>query len=158
MAIEIERKFLVRGDDWRTQASAGTRFCQGYLFTDARCSVRVRTAGERAWLNVKGTTVGTTRTEFEYEVPVADAESMLAELCAPGRIDKTRFLVPAGPHTFEVDVFHGDNEGLVVAEVELAAPDEPFERPSWLGVEVTEDVRYYNARLARHPYRTWDQR
>ena len=155
MGLEIERKFLVRGDAWREQAGAGERLRQGYLFTDSRCSVRVRTAGDRAWLNVKGSTVGTTRPEFEYEVPVADAEAMLDGLCEPGRIDKTRYLVPAGDHTFEVDVFHGDNEGLVVAEVELGRADERFERPAWLGDEVTEDTRYYNACLARHPWREW---
>ena len=155
MGLEIERKFLVFSDAWREQAGAGERYRQGYLFTDARCSVRVRTAGDRAWLNVKGSTVGATRAEFEYEVPLADAEAMLAELCEPGRIDKTRYLVPAGAHTFEVDVFHGDNEGLVVAEVELGHVDERFERPAWLGEEVTEDTRYYNARLARHPWREW---
>ena len=131
------------------------RLRQGYLFTDARCSVRVRTSGEQGWLNIKGSTVGTTRVEFEYEVPLADAEAMLDGLCEPGRIDKTRYRVPAGAHTFEVDVFHGDNEGLVLAEVELARADEVFERPLWLGAEVTEDTRYYNARLAREPFGSW---
>lgn len=158
MGIEIERKFLVRSDAWRERASPGVRYRQGYLFTDRRCSVRLRTAGDRAWLNVKGATVGPTRAEFEYEVPVADAEAMLEELCQPGRVEKTRYRVPAGAHTFEVDVFHGDNHGLVVAEVELGHADEVFERREWLGEEVTNDTRYYNARLARHPFSEWGGR
>ncbi len=155
MAIEIERKFLVRDERWREDAGPGVRYRQGYLFTDRRCSVRVRASGERAWLNVKGSTVGTTRAEFEYEVPLADAIAMLDTLCEPGQIDKTRYRIPAGRHCYEVDVFHGDNEGLVVAEVELEAADEPFERPFWLGEEVTGDERYYNACLARNPWRDW---
>ena len=155
MATEIERKFLIADDGWREHADAGERYRQGYLFTDRRCSVRLRAAGDRAWLNVKGTTVGASRPEFEYEVPLADALSMLDDLCEPGQIDKTRYRVPAGRHCYEVDVFHGANEGLVVAEVELDSPDEEFERPSWLGTEVTDDERYYNARLARRPWREW---
>lgn len=155
MGIEIERKFLIADDSWREQAGEGERYRQGYLFTGQHCSVRLRAAGDRAWLNVKGATVGAARPEFEYDVPHADAIAMLDDLCDPGQIDKTRYRVPVGRHCFEVDVFHGANEGLVVAEVELAAPDEAFERPSWLGAEVTDDTRYYNARLAREPWSEW---
>lgn len=155
MGIEIERKFLVADDGWRDAADAGQHLRQRYLFTDRRCSVRVRSAGDRAWLNIKGSTVGTTRCEFEYAIPPADAEAILDSLCEPGGIDKTRYRVPVGRHVFEVDVFHGENDGLVVAEVELGSAEESFERPGWLGEEVTDDVRYYNSRLAQRPWREW---
>lgn len=155
MGIEIERKFLVRNSRWMADASEGQRLRQGYMVTDAVRSVRVRLAGGRAWLNVKSSTLGATRSEFEYPIPPEDARQMLDALCESGQIDKTRYLVPAGSHTFEVDVFHGENAGLVVAEVELGNADEAFERPAWLGAEVTDDLRYYNACLARHPYSQW---
>lgn len=155
MATEIERKFLVVDDGWRAAADAGTRYRQGYLAASAECSVRVRAAAGGAWLNIKGATVGAARAEFEYPVPLADAEGMLAALCGGRVLEKTRYRVDHGAHVWEVDCFDGANAGLVVAEVELAAEDEAFERPPWVGREVTHEARYYNARLVTHPWREW---
>lgn len=157
MATEIEYKFLVAGDGWRAAADAGRRLSQGYLASGGRVSVRVRIAGDDdAWLNVKyarGSLV--VRNEFEYAIPVADAREIFADACDLGRVEKTRYLVEHAGHTWEVDVFHGDNEGLVVAEIELEREDEPFERPAWLGDDVSQERRYLNQCLAREPYRSW---
>lgn len=153
MGIEIERKFLVRDDRWRVAAERSERMTQGYLGGDS-CSVRVRVAGERAWLNVKSRTLGTTRSEYEFAIPADEARAMLAEFC-PAALDKTRHYVRSGDHLFEIDEFLGDNGGLVVAEIELAHADEAFERPAWLGDEVTDDARYYNVNLVRTPFRQW---
>lgn len=155
MALEIERKFLLLNDEWRNDVKASFALRQGYLNTEQRCSVRVRTCGTRAWLNIKGVTVGAQRLEFEYEIPVSDAHVLLGQLGQGPLIEKTRHLVDVGAHTWEIDVFEGDNAGLVVAEIELEHPDEPFEKPSWAGVEVTHDIRYYNTTLARNPYKSW---
>lgn len=155
MPVEIERKFLVSNDAWRDAAHAAHALRQGYLNDENRCSVRVRTSAERAWLNIKSATVGAQRLEFEYEIPVADAHRMLDTLCRKPLIEKVRYLVDAGRHTWEIDVFAGDNAGLIVAEIELDDPEEAFERPGWLGAEVTHDVRYYNTSLSRHPYKDW---
>lgn len=157
MATEIERKFLVTSDAWRAQAQDALRMRQGYLPGMETASVRVRVAGERAWLNIKGATLVVSRREYEYPIPLADAEEMLDALCARPLIEKTRHHVRLGPHLWEVDVFEGDNAGLVVAEVELSFPDEPFERPPWLGREVSGEARYYNVSLVRHPYRSWGE-
>ncbi len=161
MGIEIERKFLVVGDGWRDAAHATARLAQGYL-NDARAvasgeqraSVRIRIAGAAAFLNIKSRELGASRQEFEYPVPVADATDLLA-LCVGGLIDKTRHYVRHAGHLWEVDQFHGDNAGLVVAEIELDAVDEAFAVPEWLGVEVTELARYYNLALAARPWSTW---
>lgn len=153
MAVEIERKFLLRDDTWRAAAGAGTRYVQGYLGGD-RCSVRVRREGDVAHLNIKSLALGTTRQEFEYAIPVADAEALLGSFC-DNRVEKLRYFVEHGGKRWEIDEFLGDNAGLVVAELELEREDEPFERPAWLGVEVTDDPRYYNVKLAQHPYRHW---
>ncbi len=155
MAQEIERKFLVKGS-FKEAAFAALRMSQGYICRDSGRTVRVRIRGEQAFLTIKGPSAdgGLSRFEWEKEIPVAEARELMA-LCEPGIIDKTRHLVKAGKHIFEVDEFHGDNAGLVVAEVELGAPDEAFERPSWLGEEVTGDRRYYNASLSRNPYKNW---
>lgn len=155
MPVEIERKFLVSSDDWRREARSSARLVQGYVANTERCSVRLRVAGEQAWLSLKGVQPGTTRLEFEYPVPVQDAVEILERLCDGTRIEKWRHLVEAGAHCFEVDEFLGDNAGLVVAEVELGAADEFFVRPPWLGVEVTHEARYYNVMLAREPFSTW---
>jgi adenylate cyclase len=155
MAMEIEHKFLVRDDGWRDGADGGQRMCQGYLAGDERMSIRVRIAGERAWLNIKHAHSLTVRREFEYLIPLADGEEILAHMCAHGRVDKTRFRVPVGGHVFEVDVFHGANEGLIVAEVELEREGEEFTRPDWLGDEVSHDSRYLNHYLASHPFSAW---
>jgi adenylate cyclase len=160
MAIEIERKFLVTGDGWRAAADAGTPLRQGYLSRvtgegAARSSVRVRTDGERAYLNIKSATLGIRRQEYEYPLPLADAEAMLVELCIGAVVEKTRYHVPVGAHVWEVDVFAGANAGLVVAEIELDDEAEAFQHPAWLGAEVSDDPRYYNVCLAERPYRDW---
>jgi adenylate cyclase len=129
---------------------------QGYLNNETHCSVRVRIADDRAWLNLKGVTMGAQRLEFEYDIPVMDAHSMLNELTCKPLIEKIRHLVDVGDHTWEIDVFEGDNAGLIVAEIELDDPDECFEKPEWLGEEVTHDARYYNTCLSSHPFKHWD--
>ncbi|AGA90473.1 hypothetical protein Thimo_1696 [Thioflavicoccus mobilis 8321] len=155
MAIEIERKFLVAGDGWRAAVLSETRILQGYLANQATATVRARVAGERAYLTIKGPGNGLSRSEYEYPIPVADAEAMLRELAVSPPIEKTRHRVRVGDHVWDLDVFAGANAGLVMAEVELAAEDEVFARPDWLGEEVTGDPRYYNLSLARCPYLSW---
>lgn len=158
MATEIERKFLLRNADWRRQVRDHRDYVQGYLLLEQRSSIRVRSDGEHAWLNIKGATLGASRAEFEYEIPRADAETMLQTLCVQPLIRKRRHHVPCGRHVFEIDEFQDANAGLIVAELELDDPDEPFERPNWLGREVTEQPRYYNSRLVLHPYTQWSTR
>ncbi len=153
MAVEIERKFLTSDASWRERISDTTRMVQGYLGGE-RCSTRVRIEGERAFLNVKSRELGVRRSEYEFEIPRADAEAMLGEFC-PERVEKLRHRVVHGGRTFEVDEFLGANAGLVVAELELEREDAQFERPAWLGREVTDDTRYYNISLAREPYARW---
>ncbi|HLF96390.1 MAG TPA: CYTH domain-containing protein [Methylococcaceae bacterium] len=157
MALEIERKFLLLNDDWRRNVRESYHLRQGYLNAVDRCSVRVRTCGNRAWLNIKGATVGAQRLEFEYEIPLADADTLLTQLSQGPVIEKTRYLVDVGAHTWEIDVFEGENAGLVVAEIELEHADEAFVKPSWAGEEVTHDIRYYNTMLARDPFRNWPE-
>ncbi len=152
MAVEIERKFLVSGDAWRQ--GAALRIAQGYLNRDKQRTVRVRIAGEQAFLTIKGLSTGATRAEFEYAIPTADAEQLLA-LCEGPLVQKTRHTLVHGGCTWEVDEFEGDNAGLVVAEIELTSEDQPFDRPPWLGPEVTHDARYFNSSLAAHPYSQW---
>jgi adenylate cyclase len=156
VAVEIERKFLLRGDAWRAQAQRSLRMVQAYLGGE-RCSIRVRIEGEEAFLNLKSRDLGTRRLEFEYPVPLEEAEHMLAAFGGQ-QVAKTRHFVERGGHTWEIDEFSGDNAGLVVAEIELAAEDEAFERPDWIGAEVTMDPRYYNVNLARTPFRDWADR
>ncbi len=155
MALEIERKFLLASEDWRAAVTHSETLWQGYLTTNERCSVRVRVAGELGYLNIKSTTLGVVRHEFEYAVPVAEAHELLNLFCEGRSLGKTRFHVPVGGHLWEIDVFEGENAGLIVAEVELSAEDEVFERPSWLGEEVSGDPRYYNTSLIAHPYARW---
>lgn len=152
MPVEIERRFLVVGDAWRQ--GGGVRICQGYLNRDPKRTVRVRLAGNEAALTVKGLTCGATRGEYEYALPVQDAKELL-KLCDGPVIEKVRYRVPYAGLTWEVDEFLGDNRGLVLAEVELAKEDQPFERPAWLGQEVTPDYRYCNSNLSAHPYCNW---
>lgn len=154
MGIEIERKFLVTGDGWRQQASTQTHFSQGYLSRDPARTVRIRVAGEKAFLTIKGATTGATRAEFEYEVPLADAQALLA-LCDGPVVEKIRHLCPHEGMTWEVDEFLGANAGLVVAEIELESETQVFARPEWLGAEVTGDGRYVNANLAVKPFASW---
>jgi len=157
MAREIERKFLVTGDAWRGQGP-GTRYRQGYLSTDAERTVRVRTAGGTGFITVKGLTEGTARPEYEYEIPLADADELLDHLCLRPLVEKTRYRIPAGDVVWEVDEFDGANRGLVVAEVELRTEDQVVPLPDWIGAEVSGDPRYYNANLVARPFSTWTAR
>jgi len=155
--LEIERKFLVRSNAWKTLATQSAAMRQGYLNDEIGCSVRVRIAGQQAWLNIKSVTIGAQRLEFEYPIPLADAHRMLDTLACKPLIEKTRHFVEIGRHTWEIDVFEGDNTGLIVAEIELDDAAESFEKPDWVGEEVTHDPRYYNTCLASHPYKDWDK-
>ncbi len=155
MAIEIERKFLV-ADGWRDAVTRAVPMRQGYL-GGSRCSVRIRIAGEGAQINIKSRELGRRRLEFEYQIPAGDAHEMLDRLADGALVEKTRHYVEIGDHIWEIDEFAGDNAGLVVAEIELNSEDERFDRPPWLGPEVTDDARYYNLALARHPYRKWSR-
>lgn len=154
MAKEIERKFLVVGSAWRTLAQ-GTRYRQGYLNSDKARTVRIRTVGDQAFLTIKGPTIGVTRTEFEYPIPYDDCITMLNDLAEQPVIDKIRYKIPVDGLIWEVDEFLGVNEGLIVAEVELTSEDQTFEKPDWVGEEVSGDVRYYNSSLIKAPYTTW---
>ena len=156
MAIETERKFLVLSDAYKLQAESSSRIAQGYIGTVPGRTVRIRIRDDRGFITIKGnsTADGRSRYEWEKEIPVTEAEELM-ELCEPGIIDKRRYLVPFKGHCFEVDEFYGDNEGLTMAEVELGSADEFFEKPEWLGKEVTGDSRYYNKYMSRHPFRSW---
>ena len=162
MALEIERKFLVTGDGWRAAAREVVPMAQGYINDQKamdegamKASVRVRIAGDEAFLNLKSRELGHTRQEFDYAIPVADARALLA-LCVGGLVDKRRHYVQHEGHLWEVDEFLGDNAGLVVAEIELSSADEAFARPEWIGAEVTDASRYYNLALATRPYLEWN--
>ena len=153
---EIERKFMVRGEDYKQRAYASDRIKQGYICSGHGRTVRVRIRGNRGYLTIKGpsTNGGMSRYEFEKEITLTEAEELF-KICEPGVIDKTRYLVKSGNHTFEVDEFYGDNEGLVMAEVELQSEDEPFETPDFIGKEVTGDRRFYNGHLRQYPFIVW---
>lgn len=155
MPQEIERKFLVTGE-YKSQAFAQSRIIQGYISSARGRTVRVRIRDEKGYLTIKGASnaSGTSRYEWEKEIPLNEAEDLL-KICEPGVIDKTRYLVRSGTHVFEVDEFYGENEGLIVAEVELASEDESFVKPDFIGQEVTGDVRYYNSQLMKHPFNAW---
>ena len=155
MAKEIERKFLVIGDAWRTVRGMSIR--QGYLHNEVESTVRVRTSGERAYLTIKGSMSGITRTEFEYEIPLEDANAMLDQLCQKPLIEKIRYEVEVGGFKWEIDEFLGENVGLAVAEIELEDEDQEFPKPAWVGKEVTDDARYLNANLVKNPYSKWDK-
>ncbi|CAM3652680.1 hypothetical protein FSS13T_24630 [Flavobacterium saliperosum S13] len=153
---EIERKFLVLSDDFKSRAATKNRIVQGYLNSHPERTVRVRIKGEKGFLTIKGkgNESGTTRLEWEKEIALTDAEQLLP-LCEKGIIDKIRYEVPVGKHTYEIDVFSGDNEGLIIAEIELSSEDEAFEKPIWVGNEVTGEENYYNAYLSNRPFNTW---
>lgn len=155
MALEIERKFLVKGD-FKSSSYKSEEIAQGYLSSVAERSVRVRIKGNKGFLTIKGmgSADGLSRFEWEKEISPSDAKDLL-ELCEPGKIEKIRYLVSCGTHTYEVDEFLGENEGLIVAEVELNAVEEQFEKPDWLGEEVTGQEKYYNAALSRNPFKNW---
>lgn len=154
--IEIERKFLITGN-FKSDAYKSERVTQGYMAcnTEGR-AVRIRIKGDKGFITIKGASndSGLSRFEWEKEIPVEDA-AQLMKLCDPGVIDKVRYFIKSGVHNYEVDEFHGDNEGLIIAEIELTSEDEKFEKPSWLGQEVTGDVRYYNSQLVKNPYKNW---
>jgi adenylate cyclase len=155
LAIEIERKFLVRSDAWRSAITRSVPMRHGYLAASGgKASVRVRVEGSVGKLNIKQAVVGMSRAEYEYTIPADEATQMIATLCE-GLILKTRHYLPMGAHVWEIDEFEGDNAGLIVAEIELGSETESFERPAWLGEEVTSDIRYYNQKLAENPYRRW---
>ena len=154
--IEIERKFLVTSDAFKKEAFAQNRIAQGYLSSVPERTVRVRIKGDKGFLTIKGASneTGLSRFEWEKEIPVDEATALL-KLCEKGIIDKTRFEVKIGNHIFEVDEFYGENKGLIIAEVELKSETEAFEKPVWLGKEVTNDIRYYNSYLSKNPFRNW---
>lgn len=154
MAKETERKYLVRPGAW-TPKDAGTHFKQGYLNSQKERVVRVRIEGHKAKLTIKGVTTGTSRQEFEYVIPEEDAAVMLDRLCERPLIDKHRHRERHGGHTWEIDVFHGENQGLIVAEVELASEGDPLTLPPWAGEEVSSDPRYFNSNLLKHPFKSW---
>jgi adenylate cyclase len=156
MGREIERKFLLASDAWRAAVARSCVLRQGYIAGSKKASVRVRVAGEEAWLNIKGGGLVASRAEYEYRVPLADAQELLATLCERPLVEKTRHWVPHAGCEWEVDEFHGENAGLIVAELELDDEAQPFARPAWLGQEVTELARYYNVNLVKHPYSAWD--
>lgn len=154
MPIEIERKFLVKHDGWRNLVT-GVAYRQGYLSTEVESTVRVRIAGDRAFLTIKGKTTGSSRPEYEYPIPLEDAAEMLNHLCHRPLIEKTRYRIALGDLVWEVDEFHGENQGLIMAEVELVSEDQAIAIPDWIGVEVSGDARYYNSYLSRNPYQSW---
>lgn len=156
--IEIERKFLVLSDQFKQEATSQEIIEQGFLNTDPKRTVRIRIKGNSGFLTVKGKSnkAGTSRFEWEKEIAEADAQALL-ELCEEGVLQKTRYKIPVSNHMFEVDEFHGENEGLIVAEVELTSENEKFTKPDWLGKEVTGDVKYYNSQLSKRPFKIWDR-
>ncbi|MET0010640.1 MAG: CYTH domain-containing protein [Candidatus Thiodiazotropha sp. 6PLUC9] len=155
MALEIERKFLVINDKWKDSVVSQAVLKQGYLATTSKASVRVRVDGDVANINIKGSTVSISRREYEYPIPMQDAEELLQHLVAGAAIDKVRYKVKCGDHIWDLDLFQGANNGLVIAEVELSDEDESFEMPAWAGEEVSGDTRYYNASLVKHPFCDW---
>ncbi len=155
MAIEIEHKFLLANDSWRKHVSRSVEYRQGYLSSQSTSSIRVRTSDDHAWLNIKTATIGTHRHEYEYEIPMADANEILNNLCSLPLIEKTRHFVTDDGNLWEIDEFEGDNQGLIVAEIELDETGQSFSKPSWLGREVTGDLRYYNNNLVIQPYSEW---
>lgn len=152
--MEIERKFLVEGSDWRSSAQ-GETYRQGYLNAAKERTVRIRSTGSRGFITIKGPAIGATRVEYEYEIPEEDADAILEELCEKPVIEKIRYRITLEKHTWEIDEFLGENAGLIIAEVELLEEDESFERPQWLGREVTEDPRYFSSSLVKNPYKSW---
>jgi CYTH domain-containing protein len=154
MGIEIEKKFLLSGTDWQ-QLAEPTAYRQGYLSSVKERTVRVRTINDKGFLTVKGISVGATRLEYEYEIPLDDANALLDELCEKPIIEKNRYKINSGGFVWEVDEFFGENDGLVVAEIELESEEQSFDKPSWVGDEVTGDPRYFNSNLIQHPFSQW---
>jgi len=157
MPTEIERKFLVKSEEWRTLGT-GTIYRQGYIATKKGTTVRVRLAGNQGYITIKGASKGISRAEYEYSIPAEDAQEMLDNLCEPPLIEKTRYKIEIAGLIWEVDEFSGKNQGLIVAEVELTDANQTIEMPDWIGQEVSDDARYYNANLAQHPYSEWSNK
>jgi len=159
VGIEIERKFLLKNNNWKQNVSSSAQIRQGYLVGAntnlAKSSVRIRIEADKANINIKNMTLDITRQEYEYEIPVVDAEKLLYDLCEKPQISKIRYIVMHKNHKWEIDVFEGDNQGLVVAEIELLAEDESFAIPEWIGLEVSDQVKYYNVNLIEYPYSSW---
>ncbi len=155
MAIEIERKFLLVDDSWRPAADAGTKMRQGYLSNSEKSSIRVRISGDVAHINIKSAEPGCVRREYEYPIPVSDAEELLADLCHDALIEKIRYKVNFSGFIWEIDVFSGVNQGLIVAEIELDDLEQKFPRPPWIGREVSDEIRYYNSHLIYYPFCQW---
>lgn len=155
MALEIEHKFLLNNHNWRNEYYQSIAYKQGYLFSDKTRSIRIRTSNDTAWLNIKSATIGSSRQEYEYEIPLAEGLEILNNLCHKPFIEKIRYLVKHQQHIWEIDVFSGDNEGLIVAEIELSEIGESFAKPEWIGKEVTDELRYYNNCLVNNPYKNW---
>ena len=160
MPTEIERKFLLRNDSWRRSAVSCSLLRQAYAHFQGNphLTLRIRQTDDQAFLTLKGPVSGCSRSEYEYPIPLADAKNLLEEFCEKGQIEKYRYHVPAGGKVWEVDEFLGANAGLIIAEIELESPDEVFERPEWLGREVTGEIRFYNSHLLEYPYRKWDEK
>jgi adenylate cyclase len=157
MAIEIEHKFLLANSKWRKKISRSVKYRQGYLNSQASSSIRIRISDEHAWLNIKSASIGTHRHEYEYEIPLTDANEIINNLCRKPLIEKTRHFVSDDGNIWEIDEFEGENKGLIVAEIELTEIGLSFSKPHWLGPEVTHDLRYYNNNLALHPYSEWGE-
>jgi len=155
MGVEIERKFLLANDNWRQYIGESQLMRQGYIVGSEKASVRVRVSGKKANLNIKSAELGISRKEYEFPIELKDANEILDSLCQGPLIEKTRHWIRVAAHVWEVDEFHGDNAGLIVAEIELSDVDESFEKPDWVGDEVSNDVRYYNVSLVKHPYKDW---
>lgn len=155
MGMEIEKKFLLKSDEWKSYNPVGIVMKQGYIPTSNRSSVRVRIAGDTAYVTLKSPVKGISRNEFEYEIPIEDAESVLSSICVKPYIEKVRYKIKHGNHLWEIDVFDGDNNGLVLAEIELKHENETFLIPNWIGEEVTGNFMYYNSNLAKYPYKEW---
>ncbi len=155
MGVEIERKFLVQGDLWREHVVAESKLVQGYIAMGENATIRVRTSDDTAHINIKGASTGICRLEFEYQIPLTDAEEILQQLALQPHIEKTRYKVRCGDHIWDLDLFAGENSGLVMAEIELQSEQEPFEMPEWAGEEVSGDSRYYNANLVQQPFSRW---
>lgn len=155
MATEIERKFLVINNDWKQQAYKQEHYIQAYLCTNEKSSSRIRICNDRANLNIKSSTIGITRAEYDYELPIDEAKEIVENLCERPFIEKTRYFVKHGKHVWEIDVFARENEGLTVAEIELGSVEETFDKPSWVGEDVSDDPKYYNVLLVTKPFNTW---
>lgn len=156
MALEIEHKFLLISDEWRRHIDKTVYYKQGYLSSTEHNSIRVRISDQHAWLNIKSAVIGTHRLEYEYEIPLTEANEILEQLCHKPLIEKKRHFVHHGEHLWEIDEFLGENQGLIVAEIELSELNEEFQKPTWAGQEVTHDLRYYNNNLCKNPYKNWD--